>query len=305
MIVEHRRVREKWPTTKALAGLLLRGAGAFLLAMLICWPMGLLKLGVAKSFLTLIYFVVSRKTYTSQGSFAAPGPIALWTQMFRASPWEFFLLAPGMMAAFALWRRFNERRELLPWLLFIVFFLLVTLKITLAYPYYYAPLTAAFSVATGVAMGMLWKRWTWAGRTALLLATATSLVGATLQYRETLRAAKAAKPYESTVLQAVGEHPVEAGRQLYLPYQLVPMLHFYHPEIKTVGYDFDFPLPRLAEGVQSRDAAGIMFCEAAFCDRLEDLDPGFAAQKTLLDRRGPNGQPFYLIQLRKGDAPAK
>ncbi len=43
MIVEHRRVRERWPLGKALRGLILRGAGVFLLTMLICWPMGLLE----------------------------------------------------------------------------------------------------------------------------------------------------------------------------------------------------------------------------------------------------------------------
>ena len=184
-------------------------------------------------------------------------------------------------------------------LVFIAFFVLATMKMTLPYPYYYAPLMGACTVATGVVAGILWMRRRLTGRVALLLAVAASGAGTTMLYRDVLRDFKAVTPYESVVLHVVGQHPVDAGRELYLPFQLVPMLHYYHPNIKTVGYDFDFPLPRLADGIQSKDAAGIMFCEAAFCDGLERQAPGFAVRKTLLDRPGPNGQLFYLIELRK------
>jgi hypothetical protein len=293
MIVEHRRIREKWPTRKAFTGLVLRGAGVFLMAMLVCWPMGVLKLGIAKGFLTLIYFALSRRTYTAQG------PLDLWREKIQASPWEFALLVPGTIAAFALWRRFEQRRELLPWLLFIALFFLVMLKMTLEYTYYYAPLTAAFAVTAGAAIGMLWKRWPLAGRAALVLAVVASVAGTTAAFSREERAGKAVRPYEAIVLRLVGEHPVGAGEELYVPYQLVPMLHYYHPEIETVGYDFDFPLPRLADGIRSKDAAEIMFCEASFCDGLEREWPGFAAQKTLLGRPGPNGQPIYMVRLQK------
>lgn len=296
MLVEHRRVREKWPTIGAFGGLLLRGAGVFLLAVLIVWPLGLLKLGAAKGYLMLIYFALSRKTYTTQG------PLALWRAIFQSSPWEFSLLIPGVIASFALWRRFAQRRELLPWLAFIALFLLVLLKMTVPYQYYYAPLTAAFAVATGVTFGILWNRCPPAARAVLALAVVVSAIGTTLVTREAFRDAKAARPSNAAVLRALGENPGVEHGQLYVPYQMVPMLHYYHPEIRTVGYDFDFPVPRLADGVLSRDAAPIMFCEASFCDALERTVPGFAAQKTLLDRPGPNGQPFYLVQIRNSGA---
>ena len=254
--------------------------------------MGVFKLGIAKGFLTLVYFAFSRKTYTAQG------PIALWAEMFQASPWEFALLVPGTIAAFVLWRRFPEKRELLPWLAFIGFFLIVTLKMTLQYPYYYAPLTAAFSVVTGVVFSVLWERWPWPGRVALLAATAVSIVGSTTAYREVLRSVKAVTPYESVVLRVLGSRPVGPGK-IYLPYQLVPMMHYYRPEIATVGYDLDYPLARLADGIESADAAPVMLCEAVLCDGLERLTPGFAVQKILLDSQGPNHQRFYLIETRK------
>jgi hypothetical protein len=293
MMVDYRRVREKWPTVKALAGLLGRGIGVFLLTILILWPMGILQLGVAKGFLGLIYIAVYRKT------FSPLGPLGLWAAEFRVSPAEFVPLFAGSIAAFILWRGFAQRRELLPWLAFIGVFFLVTLKVTAPYTYYYAPLTASFAVATGVAAGILWNRWPWPGRAGLLIAITGSIVAMTIQFNGVLRELKGITTYESIVLRLIGEYPVEPGKQIYLPYQAVPMLHYYHPDIKTVGYDFDFPLARLADGVKSGDAAGIMFCEAVFCDALERRMPGFAARKTLLERPGPNGQPLYLVQLRK------
>jgi len=112
LIVEHRRVREKWPTLKAFAGLLGRGIGVFILTMLVCWPMGILKLGVAKGFLGLLYIAVYRKT------FSPLSPLGLWAGELRESPWEFWLLIAGVAAALILWRGFAQRRELLPWLAF-------------------------------------------------------------------------------------------------------------------------------------------------------------------------------------------
>ncbi len=293
MILEYKRVREQWPTLKAFAGLLVRGTGVFVFTMLLLWPMGVLQLGVAKGFLGLIYIAVYRKT------FSPLGPLGLWKAEFTVSPFEFVFLAAGVLTAFVLWRRFAQRRELLPWLTFIAVFFLVTLKVTAPYTYYYAPLTASFAVVTAVAAGMLWMRWSVPGRAAILLAVAVSITGMTMQFRGAMNESKTAPSYESVVLRALESHPPEQGRELFVPYQLVPMLHYYRPEIKTVGYDFDYPLARLADGVQSRNSASTMFCEEQFCDGLDRLIPGFATQKSLMERPGPNGQRFYLVQLRK------
>jgi hypothetical protein len=293
MMVEHRRIREQWPTFRAFAILLIRGAGVFALTMLIVWPLGVLKLGAAKGFLLLAYFALARKTYSPLS------PIGLWGEKIMASPWEFALLIPGFIAAFALWRRFAQRRELLPWLAFIVCFFIAMLKMTLDNTYYYAPLTAAFTVATGVAAGILWQRWPVPGRIALAAVVTASAAGVTFQFRDILRDLKATRPYEAAVLEKIAERPVEADHELYVPFQLVPMLHYYHPGIKTAGYDFDYPLARLADEVMSPDAAGFMFCEASVCEKLERQTPGIATHKTLLDRPGPNGQPLYLIDIRK------
>lgn len=293
MIVEHRRIRAKWPSLKALGGLLARGVGVFVLTFLILWPMGLLELGVAKGFLQQAYIAVYRKT------FSPLGPLGLWKAEFRVAPGEFPLLMVGAILAFVFWRRFAQRRELLPWLAFIVGFFLITLKVTAPYSYYYAPLTASLAVATGVAFGILWGRWGWPGRAGMAVAVAAAVTVMTIQFRQAMRETSEAKSGEEVVFRLLAEHPPAPGAKLYLPYQLVPSMHYYHPEVATVGYDFDFPVARLADGIESKDAADITFCEAAFCDELDRRIPGFAARKTLLAAPGPNGQPFYLIQVRK------
>ena len=293
LAVEHRNLRERWPSVKSLAALLTKGVGVFILTLLIVWPTGILKLGIAKGFLTLAYISIYRKTFSPFGT------LDLWSAKFNASPWEFSLLLVGVLAALFLWRRSTEKCALLPWLAFIAVFFLITLKVTVPYTYYYAPLTGAMTVATGAVFGMLWKRY---GTPALMLGTlaiATSIAGTTLPYRKEVKAVHDSRPYHFAVLKLMRDQPVAPGRQLYLPYQLVPTLHYYHPEIQTVGYDADFSIARLADGIQSPDADDKMLCEEEFCAAIERQSPGFALNKTLLDPAGPNGQPLYVIQVRK------
>jgi len=81
LVIEHRRVRARWPGIRDLAGLLLRGVGVFVLTMVICWPKGVLQLGIAKGFLTLAYISIYRKTFSPFGI------LYLWQAKFEASPW--------------------------------------------------------------------------------------------------------------------------------------------------------------------------------------------------------------------------
>ena len=293
LMVEHRRLRERFQSLKKIAALMVKGVAVFVLTLLVCWPMGVLQLGIGKGFLTLAYMSVVRKNFNPFG------PLDLWSAKFNSSPWEFSLLMTGIVAAFVLWRRSSEKPALLPWLSFIAVFFLVTLKVTLPYTYYYSPLTAAMTVTTGAAFGMLWNRF---GQPALLLgatAIVVSIMGTTLPYRKEALADHDFRPYHFAVLKLVDSQPAGAGRPLYLPFQLVPTLHYYHPEIQTVGYDADFPVARLADGIRSPEADDKMLCEEEFCAAIERQSPGFALNKTLLDPVGPNRQPLYVIQVRK------
>jgi hypothetical protein len=292
MLVEHKRLRERW-TLKGLGALLAKGIGFFVLAAFVCWPAGLGKLGMAKGFMALAYMSLKRKVYNGQGT------LYLWSVRFNASPWEFALLVAGTIVAFVLWRRSPYKRELVPWLAFIVVFLGITFRITLESTYYYAPLTAAFIVATSVAFGTLWQRSKTPWRLILPLAVVAGIAGMTVQYRANALAFRATRPYHIAVLQALNQHPVGPGQRLYLPYQLVPTLHYYHPEIATTGFDNDYPMARLADQVAAPNAAGFLLCEEDTCAALSRLSPGLGANKTLIDPAGPYGHPFYVMEVPK------
>jgi hypothetical protein len=294
LLLERGHLQKKWPSLKSFAVPLGKGIGVFVLAMLVCWPMGVLHLGIAKGFLMMAYFSLRRKTFSPFGT------LDLWSSRFNASPWEYSFLVAGVIAAFVLWRRSAHRRELLPWLAFITFFLLATLKVTLPYTFYYAPLTAAFAVVTAAAFGMLWNRWPGPLRGVLLALAIASIVGTTVQYRQVAQEIHDSQPYHIAVLKLTREQPVPAGQRFYLPFQLVPTLHYYHPEVETAGYDVSYPIEQLAAEIVSPQAADVMLCEEALCAALEQQRPGILTEKTLLDRVGPNGQPFYVTRVRKG-----
>jgi hypothetical protein len=121
-----------------------------------------------------------------------------------------------------------------------------------------------------------------------------------VEFSEVLRQIHDAQPYHVATLRLLQVQPIPAGRRLYLPFQLVPTLHYYYPEMETLGYDVGYPIDRLATEIASPQAAGAMLCEETFCGAIERQHPGILAEKTLLDPVGPTGQPFYVARVRKG-----
>jgi 4-amino-4-deoxy-L-arabinose transferase-like glycosyltransferase len=257
-----------------------------------------LKLGIAKGFLNMAYFAIYRKTFSPFST------LDLYKARFGASPWEFSLLLAGAAAAFLLWRRFTDRAALLPWCAFTVVFLLATLKVTLPYTYYYAPVVAVLAVLSGAAFGMLWELLRPPWRYALPLAVVISIVGGTLQFRAVAIHENSLNPYQIAVLRLLRQNPVGAGQRFYIPFQLLPTLHYYFPDVETLGYDFDFPLPKLVDGLNSGSAAKMMLCEEQMCTAIESRWAGFAAQKELLASTGPSGQPLFVVRTGRRGGPS-
>ena len=291
LAADYRKVREKWPTLKAFGGLLLKGLGFYLLAILVCWPKGVLQLGMAKGLITLAYFAIVRR------NFSPIGPAELFARLFASSPWEFSFLIAGTMAGFLVWRKADDRRAMIPWLAFIAVFIGVLLKVTLPYTYYFAPLTAAMTVACGIAFGELWKRGGTIWRYAVPLLAVVSIIGTTVRFQAVLAGIQDIRTFESAALKHVRENPNDTAGRLYMPFQLVPTLHYYLPELKTVGYDVDFPIARLIDGLQADGSAPIMLCEEPVCNDISARVPGLLGERKLLDAPGPNKKPFYSVRL--------
>ena len=100
-------------------------------------------------------------------------------------------------------------------------------------------------------------------------------------------------------MKVVRERAVAPGQRLYIPYQLIPVLHYYLPELRTVGYDLDYPVSDVAGGMTAPTSAGWAFCEESYCAALEGYRPGIMEEKLLLSPSGPSGQPIYVIRIRK------
>jgi len=289
MLIDHRRIRERWPSLRVFLAFIGKGVLVFLAVMLVARPRGVTQLGVAKGFLTLAYISIYRKT------FSPFGPLDLFVAKLTASPWEVSLLGVGVLAGFLLWRRSKYRSELLPFVAFTAVFLTVTLKVTAPYTYYFAPLAASAVVLTAEVFGELWNRLAKPWGLALLAVIVTSLVAQTLQWHAVAQDIHDQRPFSFAVLKALHDRPVPVTQRFYVPYQLVPTLHYYLPDLATVGYDLNYPVAEVARGMESPESAEWTLCEESFCSALDAYQSGFAKEKELLDPLGPSGQPLYLL----------
>ena len=272
-LIEHKRLRNQWPTLKQFVIFLVQGVAVFVLTMLLCWPMGVLQLGIAKGYLTLAYISVYRKTFSPFGT------LDLWAAKITASPWEFSMLIIGVTAAFVLWRRFAHRAGLLPWLAYITVFMLITLKVTVPY-------TTTMSLAAAFAV----TEWHWnivgplAGPLAIHPAAGYSKHGRnTVEFSEVLRQIHDAQPYHVATLQLLRNSRF-AGRRPYLPYQLLPAAlatRSWRPWVMTSA-----TRSINSAEIASPQAVGSILCEEAFCAAIERQHPSLA-EKSLLDPVGP------------------
>ncbi len=251
-----------WKPTGAL---FLRGTLIFLAAILVVWPKGILALGVLKGYLFLGYMALARKTFTPIG------PVALWSFKVRTYPEEFVIALLALIAATAGWRKLAAREAILPFLIYAWMFIAATMVITLPYTYYHDSLMVACAVVTGVVFGELWKFKAAGVRIAATVTLMASLTWMSVRYYR-----------EEVGLQSIHDSRTELlsylrsddhSRTLYVPAVLVPTLHFYFPDLKTVGYDAGEQPAALASALTAADFPAEVLCESAVCGSVEGLTP--------------------------------
>lgn len=272
---------------RAVAVLLARGAGCFLLTLLALWPKGLLELNALKGYLYLAYMAVLRKTFS---------PISaadLWIFKFKTYPLEFILPVAAMLVGIWLIRRPKERPGLVPFVCYGVLFFAVTLKITLPFTYYHASLMSTLAVVTGFVLGEIWLRTKAPVRIAVAVIVVASLVWLdTGFYQEQLRY----RQTPSLAVDVLSYTSRSRVRKLFLPFELVPTLHYYRPDLVTVGYDADWSGARLAS--ESLDAApDSVLCVGLACTPLEHLWPDGAVVVRDPVSRKSGAEPLYAIEL--------
>jgi hypothetical protein len=271
----------------ALAGLLARGAAWFLLTLVVLWPKGVLELNALKGYLYLAYMAIQRKTFS---------PISatdLWIFKFKTYPEEFVLPVAAMLAGIWLIRRPKARPALVPFVCYGVLFFLVTLKVTAPFTYYHASLMSTLAVVTGCVLGEIWLHTPAVARIGMAAVVVVSLVWLDTGFYRERTADRQAPSLAADVLSYTARSGVHT---LFLPFDLVPTLHFYRPKVTVTGYDADWSGERLA-GESLAAAPASVLCPELTCTTLEHLWPDGAIVRRDPVSRIPAGEPLYAIGL--------
>jgi hypothetical protein len=145
-------------------------------------------------------------------------------------------------------------------------FVAATTIVTVPYTYYHGSLLMSCAVVVGAIFGELWVRSGAAVRTAaaaVLLVVLTA--SATLYYRETTRE-KARSNHYSDLLSYVGQKRDAKG--MYVPYVFVPTIHYYYPQLTTVGYDVDWRPEDLVSAWVKAGPGWELLCAESTCNAL-------------------------------------
>jgi hypothetical protein len=245
---------------KATLGLLLRGVPVFLAAILVVWPKGVLALGGMKGYIYLGYIALVKKTFTPIS------PVSLWTFKFRTYPEEFILPILALLGATVFWKRLRERQAAVPYIAYAWMFVAVTMVVTAPYVYYHVSMMMSCAVVTGIVFGEIWQ-----GNAAKKLVASVVLVASLIAmdaryYSETKRAQAAPDSRVQLLRYLRSGHD---SQTLYLPYSLVPTVHYYMPDLNTVGYDDDWQPATLAEALNAPDGRVELLCEQRVCSAVE------------------------------------
>ncbi|MCS6953865.1 MAG: glycosyltransferase family 39 protein [Bryobacterales bacterium] len=272
--------------------LLVRGLAVFMGVFLAAWPAGLLKLGLLKGYLYLAYMTLHRKT------FVAGGPEELWVAKFRTAPLEFVLPAAVLVATALFWRRLAHRWEVAPFAAYAGIFLLTTLFITLSYTHYHGSLMAAFAVLTGVWFGEFWRRVGAPARAVGLVVVLAILGGMVQAHYVEAKANQGRRLVSAGVIEYLRGGAQAGAKVWYVPFTLVPILHFYRPEAELVGYDVDRSAEALAAEVAQARPPAELLCETSRCAALEVALRAYGAVRRTEIARGADGEIHSLVLER-------
>ncbi len=274
-----------------LVPLFLKGAGIFLLVTAVLWPKGILQLNLARGYLYLAYIAVYRRT------FSPISPAALWQSRLLWYPLEFVPAALVLFLTIFYIRRFRHRNETLPFLIYACMFLAITLVVTAPYTHYYGSLLLTCGVLGGVVFGEIWLRAQRAPRAALLALTVAAMGGMAVDYyREAIRIIPS--PYVADVLKYARGQAGDST-PLYVPYTLVPTLHYYQPGLTVLGYDVD-ETPGAIADVILKEPRTALLCVQSTCAAVEGRIPrplGF--QASLVSSAGESGEALYVARLNR------
>ena len=268
-----------------------RGILTFAAVSLVVWPKGIFQLGVVKGYLYLAYMALSRKTFTPIS------PVEFWVFKLREYPDEFVIPIVALVATALWWKKLSSRQAILPFFVYSWMFIGVTMVITLPYTYYHASLLMSCSVVVGAMFGELWRKNAMAGIGAAVIVLISLVEMDVRYYRETVVVKTASDPRFELLAYVKSEKP---PRTLYVPFVLVPTLHFYTPELTAIGYEANRSPTDFASALLAAGPNAEFFCEQALCDAVESqfqaarVVPVMGADKEL------DEGPLYSVVVNNG-----
>jgi hypothetical protein len=279
---------------RSVGSLVMKGLLTFTAVLLVLWPMGVLTLNALKGYLYLAYMSLNRKT------FSPIGPVELWGFRLTTYPLEFVIPLLVLIAILLSYRRMSALPAALPMALYSFAFLGVTIFVTLPYTHYNGSLMASIAVLTGVVFGEIWKnvktrvRW---GSLALLAASLLAL-DLTL-YQEMAPGRDRVWPVQDLIaFLKVPAATQQSSSSLYVPFDFVPPLHFYRPDLHPVGYSTDWRPQQLADASLNTRPSRVI-CTPQICRAVQAvLPPSAIADRASVTQMETVGEPLEVLTIR-------
>jgi len=278
--------RQGWKRVLVLLG---KGGAVLIITLALIWPKGVFELNALKGYLFLAYMAMYPK------AFSPIGPFDLWGFKVKAYPFELVPLGVAFVSALIWLAKSQHRRALSPFLVYAAMFLAVTMIITLPYTYYHSSLMASLAVVTGVVFGELWMRSAATIRVATLAVVIGSAVWVGAEYQRERIDDRSTRNLASELLSYLDSRP-SFERVVLVPQVLIPMLHYYHPEIAAIGYDDD--RQRTERLAKSSTGNPDVFCAESVCRQFAGLwTTGTPVRKDPVGRVPETGETFYAAIL--------
>lgn len=264
LFLARRHILLRFRGWRGLLPLAARGVLAWALALLLCWPMGLLSLNVLKGYLAMGYIAVSRKTF-SPISFAE-----MWTAKFSASPWEFGAFLAAIPLLWLCRRRLP--RESWPFLCYALVFLLVTIKMSVPYTHYLGSFTIACAMTLAIAAACFAQSRHPATAPILFTALALSVAPMAFAFRAESIRAQAEYPHLENILTFFSHlDQRQTPQRWFVPFEYLTLLHFHHPTLRFTAYDVDWEPGRLAHDVAASQLSAGLLCAPQTCTQIQTL----------------------------------
>jgi hypothetical protein len=234
----------------------------FAAAVLLIWPGAWWRLSFIKAYLFMAYLAVSRKA--AWGSTLSV--LDTWLLRFTNSPVEWVLIAAALFFFIRSWRRRQEERLAVPFLVYGCFMILLIARVNADAPRYLSPFLPALEIFAGIVLSLELSRLRVLPRVLL-----TAGLGMALwwnSHRQFLAHPWNPAPVEASILACLKQQDLR-GKSILVPWLYVPTAHYYFPGVRIQRYEEESNLP---DAIRGGDFDGVLYVGPVRFRRLSASD---------------------------------